>query len=65
MLVDFEAAGTAAACEAVVEDVVMIAACESVDERTVGVSRRHPPSTAMAVIRGRNLTETFKRFVSA
>jgi hypothetical protein len=51
MMVDVEAGATRVACE-------------SVDERTVA-SRRHPPGTAMAMIRGRNLTETFKRFASA
>ena len=40
------------------EEVATIAVCESADERTAGVSRRHPASAVMAIIRGRSLFET-------
>ena len=52
-------------CEPMVEEVVTIAVCESADERTAGVSRRHPPSAAVAIITGRSLIEAFMRCVSA
>jgi hypothetical protein len=64
VMVEVEAGATIGACEAIVEEVVTIAVCESVEERTVGVSRRHPSSAAMAIIRGRSLIETLKRFAS-
>ena len=62
VLVEVEAGATLGAREAIVEEVVTIAVCESVDEWTVGVSRRHPPSAAMAITRGRSLNETLNRF---
>jgi hypothetical protein len=64
VLVEVEAGATMGACEAIVEEVATIAVWESVDERTVGVSRRHPPSAAMAIIRGRSLIEILNRFAS-
>jgi hypothetical protein len=64
-LVEVEAGATIGTCEGVVEELVTIAVCESVDERTVGVSRRHPPVGAMGTNRVRNLKEIFKRIASA
>jgi hypothetical protein len=64
VLVELEAGSALGACEAMVEDVVTIAVCESVNERTGGVSRRHADGAAMAMVRVRNLSEILKRAAS-
>jgi len=55
VLVEVEAGAEIGACAAIVDEVVTVAVCESLDERNVGVWRRHPPATAMTPIRGRSL----------